>query len=78
MTVGTNTKKRRFQTLLDALSGDEDEEPATASSSSPCASQPLDPSRPWLEDFQAFLRVVEVLPEGMGVLEWWGVRIYSY
>jgi hypothetical protein len=35
----------------------------------------LDPSKPWLDEFNLYLNTLEVVPEGMDTIRWWGVRI---
>lgn len=53
---------------------DEDDSPLTASPSTP-----LDPLRPWLRDFKVFIDTRESeLPEGMGMIQWWGVSNKHY
>ena len=32
-----------------------------------------DPSRPWLDKWNSYLGIQEVIPEDMGVVHWWGV-----
>ena len=32
-----------------------------------------DPSRPWLDEWNSYLGIQEVIPEDMGVVRWWGV-----
>jgi len=32
-----------------------------------------DPSRPWSKEWSAYINSNEVVPEGMGIVHWWGV-----
>ena len=34
---------------------------------------PDDPQRPWLQDFWAYMNVVEQVPDGWSTVKWWGV-----
>ena len=36
-----------------------------------------DPSKPWLKEWNLYLQTHEVVPEGMGIVEWWGVCVYG-
>jgi hypothetical protein len=48
---------------------DDDDDPSATASS-----EPLDPLRPWLQDFRIYIDTREsALPEGMGTIQWWGV-----
>lgn len=33
----------------------------------------IDPLKPWLDEYQLYLTVREVVPEGMDTIQWWGV-----
>jgi hypothetical protein len=33
----------------------------------------IDLSRPWLNEWNAYFNTHDVVPEGMGVVRWWGV-----
>lgn len=33
----------------------------------------IDPSKPWLDEFQGYLASREAVPAGMTTIEWWGV-----
>ena len=35
---------------------------------------PNDPQRPWLQNFCAYINVVEQVPDGWSAIKWWGVR----
>ena len=35
-----------------------------------------DPSRPWLDEWITYLSSHEVIPEGVGIVRWWGVRVF--
>ena len=32
-----------------------------------------DPQRPWLQDYHAYMDVIEQVPEGWSMIKWWGV-----
>lgn len=36
-----------------------------------------DPSKPWLEEWNLYLQTHEVVPEGLGIVEWWGVCVFG-
>jgi hypothetical protein len=38
---------------------------------------PDDPQRPWLRDYNAYIDVLEQVPEGWTSIRWWGVSIES-
>lgn len=38
----------------------------------------LDPSKPWLAEFDRYLTTVESIPNDMTIAEWWGVRAFVY
>ena len=33
-----------------------------------------DPSKPWLDEWNPYIQTHESVPEGMGIVCWWGVR----
>ena len=33
-----------------------------------------DTSKLWLTEFNCYFNIVESVPEGMSIIEWWGVR----
>jgi hypothetical protein len=35
-----------------------------------------DPGSPWLNEWTTYLNSNEVIPEGMGMVQWWGVRVF--
>lgn len=35
----------------------------------------IDPSRPWLAEFNSYFRTHEIVPEGMSIVTWWGVGV---
>ena len=37
-----------------------------------------DPTKPWRGEFLRFLNAKDVIPENMGIVEWWGVRVLSH
>ena len=45
--------------------GDEEEDPLS------------DPTKPWRGEFLRFLNARDVIPENMGIVEWWGVSVLS-
>jgi hypothetical protein len=65
------TKSKGLRTLLRELSDDEDEMEDTGTA------VPDDPRRPWLRDYRAYLDVLEQVPEGWTVIQWWGVSWIS-
>ena len=34
-----------------------------------------DPTKPWLTEWNMYIQTREAIPEGMGLVRWWGVRI---
>jgi hypothetical protein len=36
----------------------------------------LDPTRPWLDEFNEYLQACKTVPEGMSTVEWWGVSFF--
>ena len=34
-----------------------------------------DPTKPWLAEFKRYLMTHDVVPEGMLIVEWWGVSL---
>ena len=37
-----------------------------------------DPSKPWLDKWNTYFHTLEVVPDGMGIVRWWGVcTLYS-
>jgi hypothetical protein len=65
------TKSKGLRALLQELSDDEDEMEDTGTA------VPDDPRRPWLRDYCAYLDVLEQVPEGWTVIQWWGVSWIS-
>jgi len=35
-----------------------------------------DPSKPWLEEWNLYIQTHETVPEGMGIVCWWGVHSF--
>jgi hypothetical protein len=33
----------------------------------------INPIKPWLDEYQQYLTAREVVPEGMDMIQWWGV-----
>jgi hypothetical protein len=60
-------KGRKLHTLLRELSDDEDQMVDTG------LEVPDDPQRPWIQDYHAYMDVVEQLPDGWSAVQWWGV-----
>lgn len=65
-TIGGNIKK-----LLRELAVSDDEEP-------PSAPVPVDPRKPWLKEFRAYLDAVDEVLDGMTLIQWWGVSHLVY
>ncbi|KAJ7923871.1 ribonuclease H-like domain-containing protein [Mycena leptocephala] len=38
----------------------------------------IDPTRPWLDEFNEYLQGRETVPEGMSTIEWWGRNYHCY
>ncbi|KAF7346742.1 putative AC transposase [Mycena sanguinolenta] len=38
----------------------------------------IDPTRPWLDEFNEYLQARETVPEGMSTVEWWGRNYHRY
>jgi len=70
-TTSLPTKPRKrggLKTLLRELSDDEN------NSDSFITPSPLDdPEKPWKRDYNAYIDTVHDVPEGMSVVQWWGV-----
>jgi hypothetical protein len=32
-----------------------------------------DPTKPWLHEWNTYIQTHEMIPEGMGIVRWWGV-----
>jgi hypothetical protein len=61
-------KGKKVHALLRELSDDEDDEIDLG------LDVPDDPQRPWLQDYFAYIHVVEQVPDGWSAVKWWGVR----
>jgi hypothetical protein len=35
----------------------------------------MDPNRPWLDEWNTYFNMNEVVPVGMGIVRWWGVYL---
>lgn len=35
----------------------------------------LNPTKPWLNEWDLYLQTHETVPEDMGIVRWWGVRL---
>jgi hypothetical protein len=71
--AGTNSKQRllkqsRRWNIDDTDSDEPDDEESTLS----------DPSKPWLIEWNLYLQTHEVIPEGMGIVKWWGVGLIIF
>jgi hypothetical protein len=54
--------------LLRELSSEEDSDEIHVSHSSPS-----DSSKPWMREFNQYIQVRDEVPEGMTLVQWWGV-----
>lgn len=61
-------KKKGLHVLLRELSDDEENTLVDIASN-----MPVDPQRPWLSDYHAYIDVREQVPEGWTAIQWWGV-----
>ena len=61
--------KKGLHVLLHELSDDEDD------TTDIVPDVPLDPDRPWLRHFKAYMDVVEQVPDGWSSVKWWGVSV---
>jgi len=34
----------------------------------------LDPAKPWMNEFKWYLDTMDVVPENMSIVQWWGVH----
>lgn len=66
-TVQSVRKGKKMHALLRELSDDEDDALDIG------LDVPDDPQRPWLQDFWAYMNVVEQVPDGWSTVKWWGV-----
>ncbi|KAG6839805.1 hypothetical protein C0991_011517, partial [Blastosporella zonata] len=39
---------------------------------------PNDPDQLWKDEFQWYLNTNDVLPDGMTIVEWWGIHAHRY
>jgi len=60
--------KSKIKTLLRELSDNEDV-------SNNDSLIPVDPQRPWYQQFHAYLDIKEQVPDGMSTISWWGVSM---
>ena len=37
----------------------------------------LDPAKPWMGEFKRYLDTMDVVPENMSIVRWWGVREHT-
>jgi hypothetical protein len=37
------------------------------------ADETLDPAKPWMGEFKRYLDTVDVVPDNMNIVRWWGV-----
>ncbi|KAJ7105653.1 ribonuclease H-like domain-containing protein, partial [Mycena epipterygia] len=38
----------------------------------------IDPLKPWLDEYQLYFNVREVVPQGMDAIQWWGINSHRY
>ncbi|PPQ83822.1 hypothetical protein CVT24_012453 [Panaeolus cyanescens] len=67
--ASAHPRKRRIQ--LASLSDDE-------SDSDPITRAPSNPLEPWRTEWDSYLNTHEVVPNDMGIVEWWGLNVYRY
>ena len=48
---------------------------STASLMAPSISA-VDPKKPWLKEFNHYLNTMDEIPDGLDVVQWWGVSAY--
>ena len=63
-------KKGKLLQLLHELSSDEE-------NSLEEGDHALDPQSPWLKEFNLYLHSSASVPEGLSIVQWWGVRKLS-
>lgn len=71
----TSTRSRKITTRPETNHLNIDD---TDSDSDDGANEMVDPSNPWLDEWNTYFNVNEVVPEGMGVVQWWGVRLFIH
>jgi len=59
-----NSKKKKSSNVDDTDSEADDDDAAT----------PQGTADPWLQEWTLYKTTHEVVPDGMGIVEWWGVR----
>ena len=62
-----------MSSLLAQLDIDTDSDGSDIDVASSLSGKPSDPLKPWAKDFRLYLDTVEVIPEGMDHVRWWGV-----
>jgi hypothetical protein len=63
----------RFKKLLWELRSDSDSNDAD-NNDTPSASVPsLEPKEPWSKEYNMYLNAIDEIPEGMTLIQWWGV-----
>jgi len=72
-TVKSTKKSKKVHKLLRELSSDEDD----AVDIGLDHDIPDDPQRPWLQDYQAYMNIVEQVPDGWTAVKWWGVSLFK-
>ena len=60
---GLSRRKKNRRLIVDETDSESDDHNNEAT----------DPSRPWLDEWTDYINTNEVVPEGMGVVCWWGV-----
>ncbi|KAG6901222.1 hypothetical protein C0995_015084 [Termitomyces sp. Mi166 len=65
-------KKRRISsTLLWSYDTDSEDSDSDIDNSN-------DPSQPWMDEFRWYLNTNDILPDGMTIVEWWGIHDHRY
>jgi hypothetical protein len=61
-------KRRTTQGLLRDTDSDDSDDALHA---------PIPSSDPWVVEFDQYIKTNDILPEGMSIVTWWGVRTFS-
>lgn len=69
-----NTAAAKLAVLLRELSDDEAED---GNDELPSDSLEIVGSKPWLPEFQLYLATMDIIPDGMSLVKWWGVSYLS-
>ena len=68
MSSTTRSKKASKSSARRNMDDTSEEEEVTVAAS--------DPSKPWLEEWNLYIQTHETVPEGMGIVCWWGVHSF--